>query len=376
MRESVIIRDFGPIRNMVVDDLRPFVFLIGPSGSGKSTFMKTLAFLRWCYKMMCIRSFLYYSGIKKSTFRINFRSHMKIMGMEELLKGNPYIEYHNGDFTIIYDGKLRFPQKFVKKEELSLEKVAFVSDKRNIIGDILESNVSLRKSAYYMSETFETYKTATSEIKSFVMPGLGVELKIKKTANGVKHKIEPIDGSSYSINLNESSSGTQSTMPLGIIMEYLSKKFDIVGALNSSMLEYAAKSDSLMDFKAVSNVGNLPNRRVSIFVEEPEISLFPATQRQLLDMMIDSCNKASGYQMWMTVATHSPYLINHLNVLLRRKEDAPHIQARDLCVFNVVGGTLQNLVGVDSETGEPVVDTMDLSEPMEDIYNENAALGL
>lgn len=375
MKESVVIRDFGPINEMAVDDLRPFLFLIGPSGSGKSTFLKIMAFLRWCYKMMCIRSYLYYSGIKKSAFRINFRSHLKIMGMDKFLKNSSFIKYEYGNFSIIFDGKLHFPQKYVPREELSLEKVAFISDKRNLIGDILENNVTVRRSAYYMNETFDNYLSATDYIKSFKMPSLGVELKVKKTNNGLKHVIEPIAGTPYSINLNESSSGTQSSMPLGIIMEYLTKKFNIVDSLNDSMLKYAAKSDSLRDFKAVSNVGDLSNCRVSVFIEEPEISLFPATQRQLLDMLVADCNSTTKYQTWMMVATHSPYLINHLNVLLRRGEDAPHIKARDLCVYNVVDGKLQSLVSIDSETQETVIDTLELSEPMEDIYNEYEALG-
>lgn len=376
MKESIVIRDFGPIKEMAIDDIRPFLFLIGPSGSGKSTFLKIMAFLRWCYKMMCIRSYLYYSGIKKSTFRINFKSHLKTMGMEKFLKNSSYIEYKYGDYSIIFDGRLRFPLKYVPREELSLEKVSFISDKRNLIGDILENNVTVRKKAYYMNETFDDYQTATDEIKSFKMPSLGVELKVKKTTNGVKHVIEPIEGPQYSINLSESSSGTQSSMPLGIIMEYFSKKFDIVDSLNDAMLSYAAKSDSLKDFKAVSNVGDLPNCRVSVFIEEPEISLFPASQRQLLDMLVGDCNSTNGYKMWMMVATHSPYLINHLNVLLRRGADAPHIDAYDLGVYNVVEGRLQSLVSIDADTGEHVVDTLELSEPMEDIYNEYESLGL
>lgn len=374
MKESVVIRDFGPIKEMAIDDLRPFLFLIGPSGSGKSTFLKIMAFLRWCYKMMCIRSFLYYSGVKKSTFRINFKSHLKTMGMEKFLKNSSHIEYKYGNFTIKYDGVLRFPLKYVPREELSLEKVSFISDKRNLIGDILENNVTVRKKAYYMNETFDDYQTATDEIKSFKMPSLGVELKVKKTPNGVKHVIEPIDGSQYSINLSESSSGTQSSIPLGIIMEYLTKKFDIVDSLNDAMLSYAAKSDSLKDFKAVSNVGDLPNCRVSVFIEEPEISLFPASQRQLLDMLVADCNSTSGYKVWMMVATHSPYLVNHLNVLLRRCADSPHIDSNDLGVYNVVEGRLQSLVSIDTDNGEHVVDTLELSEPMEDIYNEYESL--
>ena len=79
--------------------------------------------------------------------------------------------------------------------------------------------------------------------------------------------------------------------------------------------------------------------------------------------------------MNLMVATHSPYIINHLNVLLRRKEPAPRIAAEDIGAYLVAEGALQNLMARDADTGEWVVDTADLSEPMEDIYNEYQALG-
>ena len=217
---------------------------------------------------------------------------------------------------------------------------------------------------------------ATDAIRHFEMPSLGVQLQIKKTSNGEKHIIEPIRGEQFSINLNEASSGTQASVPLSLIVEYFSTKYDIVESLNDAVFRYAAKSDSLKDFRASNNVGELPNRRVSLFVEEPEISLYPSTQRTLMDSVISNCAAPHDYTMSIMVATHSPYIINHLNVLLRRKTDAPHIKAEDLSVYHVVDGVLQNLMMQDLDTDEWVVDTTELSEPMENIFNEYEALGV
>lgn len=375
MKESITIKNFGPLKDISITDIRPFIFLIGPSGSGKSTLLKITAFMRWIYKMMCIRSYLKYSGIKNSPFSMDFKKHLKAMGMVQFLKNDTYIEYHNGNFAFFYNKKVKFPKKYIPNDELSLEKISFISDKRSIIGDILENNAVVKNRAFYITGTFDDYLIAAEAIRHIEMPSLGIQLQLRKTSNGEKHCIEPIAGNDFSINLNEASSGTQSSIPLTLIVEYFAKKYDIVGSLNDAVFRYASKSDSLKDFRASSNVGDLPNRRVSIFLEEPEISLYPTTQRTLLDSIVANCNAPHDYAMHLLVATHSPYIINHLNVLLRRKNTYASIKSDNLGVYNVVGGYIYDLMSQDCNTGEWVVDTGDLSEPMADIYNEYKSLG-
>ena len=375
MTESIIIRNFGPLKEVEIQDLRPFVFLIGPSGSGKSTLLKVVAMMRWIYKMICIRSYLNYSGIKVSTFSIDFKRQMKLLGLDSFIHGDTYIEYHYGTFSVVYDKKLKMVKKRIDQNELSLEKLSFISDKRGIIGDLLEHNLSLKKRSFYANETFEDYMTATEAIRTFDIPGLGVRLNVKKNSNGEKHLIEPQDGDNYSILLKDASSGTQSSIPLSLIVEYYTKQFDIVASLNDSVFSYVSKSDSLKDFRAVTNVGELPNKRVSLFIEEPEISLYPMTQKTLMDSIISSCNSVADYQMNLMVATHSPYIINHLNVMLRRGRENGGVDAPDLGVYLVQQGRLCDLIAEDLDTGEKVVDATELSEPMEDIFNEYVNLG-
>lgn len=63
-------------------------------------------------------------------------------------------------------------------------------------------------------------------------------------------------------------------VPLNLIVEYFSKHYDLVESLNRSILSYVSQSDNLKAFKAATNVGEFPSKRVSLFVEEPELSLF------------------------------------------------------------------------------------------------------
>ena len=72
------------------------------------------------------------------------------------------------------------------------------------------------------------------------------------------------------------------------------------------------------------------------------------------------------------VATHSPYIANYINVLLRRSRGNSSelgLREEDFAVYLMEGGKIHSLIGEDEVTGERVVDTQPLTNPMEDIFN-------
>ena len=74
--------------------------------------------------------------------------------------------------------------------------------------------------------------------------------------------------------------------------------------------------------------------------------------------------------MGIIMATHSPYILNYLNVLLRQAvPERARIDACDLAVYRLYDGCAQNLMVTDDK-GKPVVDTYDLTEMMSVIYQE------
>lgn len=380
MRESIEIRNFGPVRDVKIETVKPLTILIGDSGSGKSTIMKVLALFQWIYKMSCIRSYLHYSGISKSPFRFRFDSYLKNNGLDDFLKSQTEIVYKNGNYTIVCQGsKLKMLSKYVPKEELSLEKIAFISDQRNIISDLLQDGTHTT-SNFYLADTFRNYKQATDVIKTFDIDYLGVQLQVKKTSQGIKHKILSMtsdENDDYDIELSHSSSGTKNVIPLNLIVEYFSKHYDLVGSLNQSILSYVSQSDNLKEFKAATNVGEFPSKRVSLFVEEPELSLFPIGQLSLMDFLVNRCfvQRSSVYNLTLMLATHSPYIANYLNVLIRRPETNPaHIDGNNVAVYRVFEGKLQNLVQYNEINGKISVNTYDLAEPMSEMLEEYRAL--
>lgn len=379
--ESIIIRHFGPVQDIVIEDIKPLTILIGESGSGKSTIMKVISLFQWLYKMMCIRSYLKYSGVKKSVFRFQFDSYIKNNGMSGFLYPDTVFIYKNGSTTIEYSGKkLKGTNSYVPRDELSLEKIVYVSDKRNIIPDIYDGNAKIQKRLFYLNDTYDNYLAATDSIKEMEIDYLGVKFQVRKVGNTVRHQIVSSNtDEKYSINLNDASSGTKNVIPLELIVEYFAKYYDLVDSMNHSIFSYVSKADSLKDFKATTNIGEFPVKRVSILLEEPELSLYPDYQLRLMDFLVNRCfvSHSKEYEMSLILATHSPYIVNYLNVLINRpkidEHDAAYIDAGSLAVYRVFDGNVQNLMARDS-SGDSVVNTYDLSESMKNIMDEYQSL--
>lgn len=379
--ESIIIRHFGPVQDIVIEDIKPLTILIGESGSGKSTIMKVISLFQWLYKMMCIRSYLKYSGVKKSVFRFQFDSYIKNNGMSGFLYPDTVFVYKNGSTTIEYSGKkLKGTNSYVPREELSLEKIVYVSDKRNIIPDIYDGNAKIQKRLFYLNDTYDNYLAATDSIKEMEVDYLGVKFQVRKVGNTVRHQIVSSNtDEKYSINLNDASSGTKNVIPLELIVEYFAKYYDLVDSMNHSIFSYVSKADSLKDFKATTNIGEFPVKRVSILLEEPELSLYPDYQLRLMDFLVNRCfvSHSKEYEMSLILATHSPYIVNYLNVLINRpkndEDDAAYIDVGSVAVYRVFDGKVQNLMARDS-SGDSLVNTYDLSEPMKNIMDEYQSL--
>ena len=58
MKESITVRNFGPLKDVRIEDIKPLTVFIGESASGKSTLMKVIVLMRYIYKMVNIRSYL------------------------------------------------------------------------------------------------------------------------------------------------------------------------------------------------------------------------------------------------------------------------------------------------------------------------------
>ena len=375
MSEYLKIEHFGPIFDVEIDDIRPLTLLIGLSGSGKSTVMKVLSLFRWMYKRINLRSFIKHSGIKNTKIGFKTLPLLRTSGLHEYLCTDSRIVYRNGPYEIVMENGTTTARFTVAREHLSLEKIVFISDKRSIIPDLLGSPVDRHKDNYYLQDTLENFRTARNSISDLELGFLGVRFVARKLKNGVTdfRVIGSGVNGDFDIKLANASSGIQTATPLAMIIEYYSTAYDLEESLNSALFRYFADTDNLKHFRADMNVGEFPNRRVNILMEEPELSLYPSNQIQMVDYLVSRCfATAHDYDMTLMMATHSPYIVNYINLLMVRHGaggGAVSVNPDDVSVYLMENGTLIDL-RITDEQGRPFIDTTRLSDPISDIYDE------
>lgn len=374
MQEIINIKNFGPIKDIEIKDIRPFSVFIGESGSGKSTIMKVIVLFRWIYKMLNIRSYLKYANISQLPFSFDFGQYLKNNGFSDYLKPDTDINYQRGKTTIHYRKKLGM-STIVPIEELSLEKMNFIAEKRNLIPDILSAKKNDKiPMSFFLEETLNDFVISSKLIKELEIMYLGVKYLSKETNLGTKYFIKSINESdNYTINLEDSSSGTQTVVPLSVIVEFFSKYYDFKSTFNSMILKYLSQSDNLKDFRTDLNIGEIKHKNIHIHIEEPELSLYPESQRSLINFIVKRCfvEQYKDYNMTVMLTTHSPYIINHLNLLIKAYDkdkvvDGAKLVFENLSVYQVENGIINNL----KIQNERLINTNPLSDTINDIYDE------
>lgn len=370
MKEYLRIQNFGPIVDIELDDIAPLTILIGESGSGKSTVMKVLSLFRWIYKRIVLRSYVRQAKIKKTGIGIQMKTLLKTSQLSEYIKSNTEIVYSRGNYSIVYsNGKLN-AQADIPANELSLEKICYISDKRSMIPDFLENKIEKKNANYHLQDTLDNFLLAADSIRQLPFDYLNVELKIEKGAKGDKYMIKGTNGTSCSIQLRNSSSGTQTVTPLSLIVEYYAKKFDSQKSMNSSLFSYLQDNDKLDVFNTAKNIGEIKSKNVHLFIEEPELSLYPESQRSLIDFLVNRCFMTDHpYNMTLMMATHSPYIVNYLNVLIRRTKEMglAYISPADVNVYEIFEGCAGPLKILNEK---PIIDARSMSEPITEMYRE------
>lgn len=387
IKESLLVKNVGALRTVNLKELKPLTVLIGASASGKSTLMKIIALMRYVYKRVNIKAYLKNSQIDGAIFYIRFQDLLKD-GMKDLFNKESEIEYSvetNGRrYLISYkDGKLNTAID-IPDEDLTFFKEAWVSEMRSVI-PVWASRGSLVKGSsfgFYFDETFSDFDEATDVVKDIDLDYLDMKLEVVKGGNNQKkYLVSPKDGSYAPVELKFASSGTQTTAPLVTLMKYFANDFSFKEAMRRSIILMLFDKNLTEKYHPGIELGNLP-KYVHIHAEEPELSLDPRSQRRLVDSMMryvfHECEKER--EMGLVLATHSPYIINHLNVLLRAsytdngRKIYPYINPENLAAYKVTDGSLMDLMATEEDSDQMVINTLDLSEIMEDIYNDYEAL--
>lgn len=383
MKESIIIKNFGPLKEVEIDDIKPLTVFIGKSAGGKSIIMKVIVLMRYIYKMVNIRSYLKNAKITRSPFKLRFNSllHDGLKGMITAQTEIYYtVEINGNKYTLKYTNRGLQSDINIPDKDLIFFKEAYVSGMRSLI-PIWASKAVLVKGenlGFFFHETFNDFNDATDVIKEQKLEYLNLKMKVRKSGNRPKlFTIESLQNDAVPIELRYASSGIQTSAPLVAIVHYFAQEFSFKDAFQRSVLNYLYKQDLLTKFTPGINRNKL-GKYVHIHIEEVELSLAPEDQRAFMSNLVEEVfhKNKKDRKLGLMVSTHSPYIVNHLNVLLRAgyfekaRENYPFLEKDDIAVYRVNEGKIISLMATDNDTGEYVINALDMSDTMERIFEE------
>lgn len=383
MKESIIIKNFGPLKEVEIDDIKPLTVFIGKSAGGKSIIMKVIVLMRYIYKMVNIRSYLKNAKITRSPFKLRFNSllHDGLKGMITAQTEIYYtVEINGNKYTLKYTNRGLQSDINIPDKDLIFFKEAYVSGMRSLIPIWASKAVSVKGEnlGFFFHETFNDFNDATDVIKEQKLEYLNLKMKVRKSGNRPKlFTIESLQNDAVPIELRYASSGIQTSAPLVAIVHYFAQEFSFKDAFQRSVLNYLYKQDLLTKFTPGINRNKL-GKYVHIHIEEVELSLAPEDQRAFMSNLVEEVfhKNKKDRKLGLMVSTHSPYIVNHLNVLLRAgyfekaRENYPFLEKDDIAVYRVNEGKIISLMATDNDTEEYVINALDMSDTMERIFEE------
>jgi predicted ATPase len=263
--ESIEIQNFGPINDakVVIKDLNIF---IGTTSSGKSTVAKLISI----FKGTALRGAINFDRFTKllADFNIDFR-------ISNLTK----IRYEHNAFFFEVKGKTiqtNYPVDSMADAYNSIyvpaERIFFSTISQSIFS-LMSSNVSLPKWIIDFGAKFEQ---ARNSIKKFSIDFLDVAYEYDDSTDYIKL------AGNVKIKLSQASSGLQSVIPLILVVQYNTE----------------------------------PDKgKEDIFViEEPELNLYPSSQKDLIEYIISRINQSNDK---IIITTHSPYLLTSIDNLIQ-----------------------------------------------------------
>jgi hypothetical protein len=150
-----------------------------------------------------------------------------------------------------------------------------------------------------------------------------------------------------------------------------SKRVDLIKEVNEHIRAQEQRYVNLLHaYKNALRQLTVPTS-TSFIVEEPEQNLFPSTQLEIIETMVRLCNGEKNHGF--TVTTHSPYIINFLNILIARyyKEvESTSLNPGELNVFSVQDGRLLSQMQFNSASKRSSVNVDELTEAMQTMYDE------
>lgn len=407
--KHLIIRNIGPVLEADLQ-LKRFNIFIGPQSSGKSTIAKILSTCSWVEKEVATTMDESAIGSVDDFLSLMVDFHK----LTDYFDEKSEILYETDVICISLAG--REFQVILKNQELyEREKVCYIPSERNSVTlpELQGFEFGQTNLRSFLFDWFNAREFYGRDNKTDIL-NLGVRYFYDPGELKFKDRIEHVNGKTYQIPLGSASSGLQSVVPLLVMVQYYTGQYFETFADKTSF-EADAKTRAIQARavdKYVLNelfpgfdpadrqrlIKDVNERihnadtearqllrkfreefdrltvpvRTSFIVEEKEQNLYPFTQLDLLEFIVDCCSNERKHRCTMT--THSPFVLNYLNVLIERfYKHIPEkvcLNPDELCVYGTGEGRVVNLMQVNTKTGELSVNAEDLVEAMRFMHRE------
>ena len=387
---TIKIRNIGPIKEVPEITLNRVNVFMGPQSSGKSTIAKIISFCTWVEKDVATsQSLKEYDGTTR--FKDQLESFHKIKGY---FRADSYIRYKSDTVEIIWENET-CKLCWVDQQAYKRSKIAYIPSERNMV--ILPETRKVEFGSTNVRSFLFDWFTAREKCADLPLLNLGVNYHYAEAKDEDHIQGEGFN-SAYDILLSNASSGLQSLTPLLVMVKYLTKwvyedeslsfeqnrrrqdtimalvedfflkkKRDQSSAILSSQEDMRLFFGELIKEKDPDMMKLLKDfsqhhaylfktNNSQFIIEEPEMNLFPETQRDLVYHLLNKCLEREGNRL--TITTHSPYILYALNNCMmaglvydkmdeeskgRLKCDTSKISPSDVSIYEIREGVVKRV---------------------------------
>ncbi|MCD7926930.1 AAA family ATPase [Bacteroidaceae bacterium] len=323
--KHLIIKNLGPI-NAIEMEMKRVNLIIGPQSSGKSSVLKVACYCTWVEKRISVEQ----NPDKFAEPGYFERYLVSFHKLEGFVRQDTYIEYESDIMKFSFSKESEaFRFEWKNRWDYRKSKISYIPAERNIVAAIpnwFEVNMANNNIRNFMADWELARKNFTDSDRLDIL-NLGVSYFYDTKSK--EDKMQVAQGKF--LNFTNTSSGLQSLVPLYVFLKYFTERFflkeeeegNVIGeeikkhlaeVISSEVFSGSKSKEDADKFSALfSNFTKVNN--CNIFLEEPEENLFPLTQRDLVNALVEMINGERKHNLFIT--THSPYVMASFNNLIQ-----------------------------------------------------------
>ncbi|MCF0218651.1 MAG: ATP-binding protein [Muribaculaceae bacterium] len=318
MNERLVVKSFGPVKELDITFKKVTIF-VGDQGTGKSCVAKLFSTFKWLEKVLSQKKYKVNYFEQYNRFKTKLCAYHRI---ESFINDNTEISFESQLYKFEYKGGT-FSIAEKEGEITGISRIMYIPAERSIVS-VAENKSRLLKE---LPDSSESFSDEFVSAKIFFQSGYELPL------DGLRFEYDPLNdtgwilGSDYRVRLVNASSGIQSSLPMCMVSEYLSRttagreevklskeEKDKLDKRVAEIMQNDNFTDSIKDMMiAKLSSANRYARFINI-TEEPELNLFPKSQMDVLSSLV--ANNSLSPENMLVMTTHSPYTLAIVNMMI------------------------------------------------------------